>query len=805
MATSRTLSPESTPPTELKLNSISRPQSPVPRIAASSMTPPTSPTSDLRTPPATFFTDDILPTAVVMDDSDTLSKPGFESLRKVSFRQRALSLVVEFEHLEALYLSKKKSHEVDPRDCTSSGTEVSELPANAPRADFIPSLDFLEHDGFYQKSDGAVAGTSSTDRRARIISNGMARDQEDDTIKGLRSSLLASQLATANDLEAHQKCGVALFFGRIKKATDEFITAEELLALLRLKFYTTISVDALNGLFDELRTCECERNSESLHFSDFYRLVTSSTIAFSVNPSMLEVASTVQTMLADLCQDDAIARFMRVSLSDLVSISGQSFMSKAADVTICTVIFANGIVVGLSSDVDWDGFQIVEWLFLGVFALELLLKLGFTGLKSHFCGPGSVWNIFDLFVLLFGGLDAAFSTIVPEKSSNINGASIVRLVRLARLSRLVRLLRLRVFKELLLMIKGIIAGLRTLFWAMVLLFMGLFVIGVFLRQTVGTLSATTTTAGDSCRETGSCSEKDISFEHVRHHNGSLFATVPWAMFTVFRCLTDGCSSADGTPLNIHLHRMYGAGFLLPYWFTFIFFTWGLFNLVMAIFVENVMEAARQKRELVQRDQCIHVARILRKFVYKFSEAESIEQEHESDGVLVRIGQFFGLRKPQQAKCSLRKNVKITRKQFEYVITQPEVAALLDELEVTVFDRLELFDVLDADDSGELDVGEMLGGMMKLRGGADKSDIVALLLRVRSLQKFVIDFQEKLVRRQERMMAKVTDLGQWIVYAGASLSGDEFPPQDSNAGSGKKEKKEEEAVQSEVGSVSINLA
>ena len=31
-----------------------------------------------------------------------------------------------------------------------------------------------------------------------------------------------------------------------------------------------------------------------------------------------------------------------------------------------------------------------------------------------------------------------------------------------------------------------------------------------------------------------------------------FGTVPAAMFTCFRCFTDGCAATDGTPLQEHL-------------------------------------------------------------------------------------------------------------------------------------------------------------------------------------------------------------------------------------------------------------
>merc|ERR1712045_510001 len=61
------------------------------------------------------------------------------------------------------------------------------------------------------------------------------------------------------------------------------------------------------------------------------------------------------------------------------------------------------------------------------------------------------------------------------------------------------------------------------------------------------------------------------------------------MFTVFRCFTDGCSASDGTPLPVHFMDSYGPFFALVWVFCTLFVMFGLFNLIMAIFVENTIE------------------------------------------------------------------------------------------------------------------------------------------------------------------------------------------------------------------------
>merc|ERR1719181_2356084 len=66
--------------------------------------------------------------------------------------------------------------------------------------------------------------------------------------------------------------------------------------------------------------------------------------------------------------------------------------------------------------------------------------------------------------------------------SEVSTFTVLRLVRLVRITRLVRLLRLKMFHELSLMVNGVIAGLKTLFWAIVFLVALIYSFGVLLRQ-----------------------------------------------------------------------------------------------------------------------------------------------------------------------------------------------------------------------------------------------------------------------------------------------------------------------------------
>ncbi|CAK9036410.1 unnamed protein product [Durusdinium trenchii] len=122
------------------------------------------------------------------------------------------------------------------------------------------------------------------------------------------------------------------------------------------------------------------------------------------------------------------------------------------------------------------------------------------------------------------------------------------------------------------MVLGVISGMRVLAWAMVLLApwtkgkTGKAAVRVY--DVVLIFAAAiffTSMFGESCLE---------------------LRSVRFSMFTLFRCFTDGCVDYEGKPLSEKLHEIYGLWFVIPYVFLFVGVTLGLFNLIMAIFIDN---------------------------------------------------------------------------------------------------------------------------------------------------------------------------------------------------------------------------
>lgn len=92
-------------------------------------------------------------------------------------------------------------------------------------------------------------------------------------------------------------------------------------------------------------------------------------------------------------------------------------------------------------------------------------------------------------------------------------------------------------------------------------------------------------------------------------------------------------------------------------------------------------------------------------------------------------------------------------EFEQIIDEPAVQQLLEDMDISVGDWVNLFDVLDADGNRLLDIGEIVHGLMKLRGGADKCDVVSLVLMVRAIQSEV----HKLVHIQKKQGTMIENI------------------------------------------------
>lgn len=82
---------------------------------------------------------------------------------------------------------------------------------------------------------------------------------------------------------------------------------------------------------------------------------------------------------------------------------------------------------------------------------------------------------------------------------------------------------------------------------------------------------------------------------------------------------------DGTPIAGRLYELYGVGFMLPYMLCLLFAFFGIFNLMTALFVESVMDAAKQKQQVMAGPERLRIAQKLRELILRFSGQQAPEK------------------------------------------------------------------------------------------------------------------------------------------------------------------------------------
>jgi len=350
-----------------------------------------------------------------------------------------------------------------------------------------------------------------------------------------------------------------------------------------------------------------------------------------------------------------------------------------------------------------------------VYTLEILLRICLTGAWSYLCGAQSSWNYFDIFLVLAGFVDILLTEIVQEESEAA-ATQLLRACRLVRLTRMFRVFRFKFIKELQLMIKGLVGGLRTLCLAFALLFVVIYVIGVFATIAIGRGS-----------------EKAL----IR----ALFGNVPQSMFTTFRCFSGDCVADDGSPIAALLSNEFGPFFVFSYVACYMLITMGIFNVILAVYVDITMKAARENEltgEHLERES-IRIARLTRELVKRFTRAH---RQQKTVDFSEELSPGRGTSSPGMVEEE-DDQIEISKELFLTMVQDRQVQRLMDDLDLPR-DRANLFEALDADGSGTLHVAELVQGLLKVRGDLKKTDTVATLLATKAVFRMLEHLSDELM-------------------------------------------------------------
>ena len=146
---------------------------------------------------------------------------------------------------------------------------------------------------------------------------------------------------------------------------------------------------------------------------------------------------------------------------------GHFMQLQETQIFFLSLVCANGIFIGITTDHDIEGAQVVEMLFLGFFILEIMLKL--FAFEWLFWNDG--WNTADFLIVMVAIVDVIITETGTVTDST--GVSALRVVRIFRLFRIVgRLERLN------LLVQAFIFSLYSVMWVFFLMILMLYICGV---------------------------------------------------------------------------------------------------------------------------------------------------------------------------------------------------------------------------------------------------------------------------------------------------------------------------------------
>jgi len=244
----------------------------------------------------------------------------------------------------------------------------------------------------------------------------------------------------------------------------------------------------------------------------------------------------------------------------------------------------------------------------------------------------------------------------------------------AKLFRVIRLMRL--FRELRLIWDSILGSVRAIFWAMLLLAVCMFLVGLCIVQASGS---------HLVRDKEHMTDEEIETIFL------YWSSVRRSMITLFMSITNGL---DWERLGGSLEAI-GAGYYALFVFFIFFYTCVVTNTLTSLFVETSMMNADK------------------------DEASRIEaQMEEMNNYITKLRHWF-------SSLDTNGNESLSYEEFLAGTLDPRAVAFASTLGVQIMDLKEFFRVLSDGGRREVNVEQFVLGCIKMRGAAKRMDLVAL--------------------------------------------------------------------------------
>jgi len=359
------------------------------------------------------------------------------------------------------------------------------------------------------------------------------------------------------------------------------------------------------------------------------------------------------------------------------------------------VIVANTVYLGVQTEASVrEAFDSLEkpveklnWLagdiiFAVLFAIELSLRMYSSGLWVFAFGKDKVWNLFDAFVVFFSVFEVVFDIIGEETSVGFSALRAIRLIKIFRILRVARIFPL--IRHLQTMLYSLYGCLTSFVPAIFLLVTVMYIYSLSFMQGVQKYVETTPQA-----------DLDLhALELMKKYYGSISRTI-WVLLAAV---------SGGEDWQRYVDPLSKAGG----WYEFVFAVYicsvlfGLLNIVSGVFVHVAMQSSQMAREIAVDLAMAKKETLVKEIVEAFMEADQ------------------------------DKSGSLSWAEFHEYLADEKVQAYFMSFDIDVSCAEKIFNLIDTDQTGEVDLEEFVIGCLNYRGHAKSVDMTIMINRTREM-------------------------------------------------------------------------
>jgi len=407
------------------------------------------------------------------------------------------------------------------------------------------------------------------------------------------------------------------------------------------------------------------------------------------------------------------------------------------------VVLSNSVYLGVQLEyhavvrdpAHWAyvSFLIVHVMYAILFTFEVCLRLIADGLKEYLWSTEWHWNWLDVFVVSSSWIELVIDVLTPGTDGRGTNSNfrLMRLIRVGRLFRVVRIMKVvRLFRSLRTLVQSLVGTMKALFWAMILLFLIIYIFGILFTDAVldfiieGRDPETSLTDYDA-----------QALALVTPYFGTLYDSV----ITLFRAISDGLTWNQ--PADALAEIPLGTFWVTLFHFYIAFCSFAVLNVMTGVFCNSAIKAAESDHEMV---------------------VQTLVQTRQELRDLV--SHLF-------TKIDSRGVGRITYKEFEKLFQDEGVQAFFESVQIGAMDAWTLFVSLDVDGDHTISVEEFTERCMQLHGPARSADLFAL-------RQFTVKVSQQLKQIEEKMNIRSASKTGTLPPRNASTTWSEAPKENS---------------------------